>query len=187
MVGDFEVVETMAHGRAQVIRVARLDLGEGQTSQLLKAKLTWAKGNKLTFKGQERHKVAHGNADYAQTWLVIADRLPACRVVTVRDSGVEIPKGYWSQRVEQRGDFSFVDRHDIALRRSTTVAQLLTPCGRYTHELFDAELVSLRGESIIVSGYQRYPHGDETIEYVQGWWIRTGLEDAMEPPLKLRR
>jgi hypothetical protein len=174
--GDLQVVHTTEHGSNRLTRVIRLRLEGGGTSELTGGKLVWANRNKMVFRGIERVKVREEMAWLAQTWLAVCDRLPACRMMPMRESGMKV-SGTWYDNYATKGEFGFLDRHCIDLRRTTSVAQLHTGGGRYTKELYDAELMSLKDNFFIVTGFEHVGREEQQIQYAQGWRIRIGYED----------
>lgn len=105
-----------------------------------------------------------------------------CRLVKIREAGVQIPKGELKYQVTHTGDLKVIDTLENGYNRVVKVAQFTTDGMGYVMELFDVELVWMNDDRFTLKGIEKVASDRGQIEYAQSWWIRIGLEDKVEEP-----
>lgn len=91
------------------------------------------------------------------------------RVTAMRLEGVSLGKSEMDAAAVYEGVLSIIDRHDDYLHRMIKLAALKTPDGQIVNQLIEPHVVWIRGNQMMLTGFERLQKEERQREYAQSW------------------
>src|SRR4051812_4361479 len=106
-----------------------------------------------------------------------------CRVLKLRKFGMAIPKYQVRQGTEHEpaGTLEIFETHESSLGRSLRIAQFrqLEDQSGHIETLYEPQLLWIRGDRLVLSGFEKVISDGNRIDYAQSWLCELDVEPEL--------